>query len=107
MGGARPGEPACSAAHRARSFIRLAGLDRVVKSLSAGLDSRIEEGGEGLSAGEKQKIAVARALLRRTALLVLDEPTVHIDEASERDVVEALRRLKGRCTVVLVSHKIS
>jgi ABC-type multidrug transport system fused ATPase/permease subunit len=76
-----------------------------VRTLPQGLDHPITESGEGLSAGEKQKLAIARALLRRPSLLVLDEPTPHVDESSERDIVETLHRLHGRCTVVLVSHK--
>ncbi len=83
------------------------GLARLVGSFADGLDHRIEEGGEGLSAGEKQKLSIARALLRHPRLLVLDEPTAHVDAESEEEIVETLQRLRGECTVVLVSHKTS
>jgi ABC-type multidrug transport system fused ATPase/permease subunit len=76
-----------------------------VGALPLGLDHRIEENGEGLSAGEKQKLSIARALLRRPRLLILDEPTANIDDESERDITECLSRLKARCTVVIVSHR--
>ncbi len=81
------------------------GLAGRVRSLPNGLDYRIEENGEGLSAGERQKLAIARALLRHPRLLILDEPTAHVDAASEHDISEVLRRLSGRCTVVVISHK--
>lgn len=87
----------------------LAAADRVgfgsrVRSFADGLGHRIDESATGLSAGEKQKLAIARALLRQPRLLVLDEPTAHVDEGSEQDVVRALEDLRGECTVVIVSH---
>lgn len=81
------------------------GLDNCIRSLPNGLDHMLTEDGGGLSSGEKQKLALARALLRSPSLLVLDEPTANVDEASERDIVETLARLRGSCTVVLVSHE--
>jgi ABC-type multidrug transport system fused ATPase/permease subunit len=81
------------------------GLAARVRALADGLEHRIGESGEGFSAGENQKVAIARALLRDPRLLILDEPTAHVDADSERDVAEMLRSLKGRCTVVVVSHK--
>jgi ABC-type multidrug transport system fused ATPase/permease subunit len=85
--------------------LEIVGLARRVLSLPNGLEHRIEESGEGLSSGEKQKLCLARALVRSPVLLVLDEPTANIDEKSERDIVEALRGLRGRCTIVITSHK--
>ncbi len=101
------GLPGRSGDEELASVLARAGLARLVGSFADGLDHRIEEGGEGLSAGEKQKLSIARALLRRPKLLVLDEPTAHVDAESEEEIVETLRRLRGECTVVLVSHKAS
>lgn len=81
------------------------GLNDCIRSLPNGLDHMLTEDGVGLSSGEKQKLALARALLRSPSLLVLDEPTANVDEASERDIVETLACLRGSCTVVVVSHE--
>jgi len=80
-------------------------LDGFVRDLPDGLETRIQENGDGLSSGERQRLTIARAFLRRPRLLVMDEPSANVDELSEKALVEALRLLKGRCTVVVVSHR--
>ncbi|GAA2249834.1 thiol reductant ABC exporter subunit CydD [Kitasatospora cystarginea] len=70
----------------------------------AALDTVLGEGGAGLSAGQRQRIALARALLTDRPLVLLDEPTANLDGASEAAVVEAVRALAGR-TVLLVAHR--
>jgi ABC-type multidrug transport system fused ATPase/permease subunit len=85
--------------------VERAGLDNCIRTLPNGLDHMLTEDGGGLSSGEKQKLALARALLRSPSLLLLDEPTANVDGASENDIVETLGRLRGRCTVVVVSHE--
>ncbi|MFB7662812.1 thiol reductant ABC exporter subunit CydD [Kitasatospora sp. NPDC056138] len=67
-------------------------------------DTRLGEGGTGLSAGQRQRLALARALLTDRPLVLLDEPTANLDGASEAAVVEAVRNLAGR-TVLLVAHR--
>lgn len=81
------------------------GLGNCVRSLPNGLDHVLTEDGGGLSSGEKQKLTLARALLRSPSLLVLDEPTASVDEISEQDIVETLANLRNSCTVVVVSHE--
>ena len=82
-----------------------AGLAETVRELPAGLQTVLGERGAGLSAGERQRLALARAFLRDTPLLLLDEPTANLDGQTERHVVEAVRRLSRGRTVVLVAHR--
>jgi len=62
------------------------------------------EGGRDLSGGQKQKIALPRAVVHRPVLLVLDEPENNLDQPTLRYLLRYLGRLKGRCTVLAVSH---
>jgi len=82
-----------------------AGLADTVRELPDGLQTVLGEAGAGLSAGERQRLALARAFLRDTPLLLLDEPTANLDGQTEREVVEAVRRLSRGRTVVLVAHR--
>ena len=76
-----------------------------MRELPDGLDTRLGERGAGLSAGERQRLALARAFLRDAPLLLLDEPTAGLDGETERGVVETVRRLARGRTVVLVAHR--
>jgi ATP-binding cassette subfamily C protein CydD len=84
--------------------VRLARLTDVIAALPQGLDTRIGEAGFGLSGGQAQRIAIARAFLKDAPLLLLDEPTAHLDPAIERDVLESLKRLAIGRTVIMASH---
>jgi ATP-binding cassette subfamily C protein CydD len=85
------------AAHNAR-------VDEFAAALPAGLDTLVGEGGYGLSGGQAQRVAVARAFLKNAPLLLLDEPTAHLDPATEAEVFDSLRRLAIGRTVILASH---
>ena len=74
------------------------------ETLPGGLDTPIGEGGYGLSGGQAQRVAIARAFLKNAPLLLLDEPTAHLDPATEGDVLDSLRRLAVGRTVVMASH---
>jgi ATP-binding cassette subfamily C protein CydD len=79
-------------------------LDQFTAGLPAGLDTVIGEGGYGLSGGQAQRVAIARAYLKNAPLLLLDEPTAHLDPATEQAVLDSLRRLALGRTVILASH---
>jgi ATP-binding cassette subfamily C protein CydD len=99
----RLGRPDATEAQIGRA-VDAAGLAAVIERLPAGLDTRLGEGGWGVSTGEARRIAIARAFLRGARLWLLDEPTAHLDAGSERDVVAALRRATDGCTVIVATH---
>ncbi|MFG0398078.1 ABC transporter ATP-binding protein [Pseudomonas sp. zjy_11] len=87
--------------------VRLARLDSLVDSLPLGLDGLLGERGQQLSGGQKQRIAIARAVLQAPAILVLDEATSAVDEATEREVIAAIDQLFADRTRILISHRAS
>ncbi|KDM67604.1 thiol reductant ABC exporter subunit CydD [Acidiphilium sp. JA12-A1] len=99
----RLGRPEASEAELLEA-VRLARVNEFAERLPEGLATRIGEGGYGLSGGQAQRIAIARAFLKDASLLLLDEPTAQLDPATEREVVESLKRLAIGRTVVLASH---
>jgi ATP-binding cassette subfamily C protein len=78
-----------------------------VEALPAGLDTSVGDRGVRLSGGERQRLALARALLARPSLLVLDEATSALDAANEQQILEAVARLRGTLTVLLITHRLS
>jgi thiol reductant ABC exporter CydD subunit len=84
---------------------RLAGADEFIRRLDHGYDTVLAEGGRTLSAGQRQKLALARAFLRRAPVLLLDEPTAHLDPASARHLLSVIQTGQAGRTVVLVTHQ--
>ena len=83
---------------------RSARVTAFADALPLGLDTPIGEGGYGLSGGQAQRVAIARAFLKNAPLLLLDEPTAHLDGATEADVLDSLQRLSLGRTVILATH---
>ena len=81
-----------------------AGVTEFADRLPAGLDSAVGERGLTLSSGQRQRVALARAFLRDAPLLLLDEPTAHLDEGRADDLRDTVRRLAHGRTVIVVSH---
>jgi ABC-type multidrug transport system fused ATPase/permease subunit len=75
--------------------------------LPGGYETMLAESGSSLSGGEKQRIAIARALLKKAPLLILDEPTSAVDSLTEAKIFEAVNRISAGKTVFLISHKLS
>jgi len=76
-----------------------------IDDLPKGLEHRLTDQGAGLSSGQKQRLSLARALLRRPKVLVLDEATANLDVATEERLVDTLAQLKSRMTIVAVTHR--
>jgi ATP-binding cassette subfamily B protein len=87
--------------------VHAAQLGDLVASLPEGLDGQIGERGQQLSGGQKQRIAIARALLQDPSILVLDEATSAVDEATEREVIAQIDTLFAARTRILISHRAS
>jgi ABC-type multidrug transport system fused ATPase/permease subunit len=78
-----------------------------IMDLPGGYDAQVREHGKNFSSGQRQRIAIARAILRNAPILILDEPTANLDVEAEADVMRAIERLtKGR-TVIVISHRLS
>jgi ATP-binding cassette subfamily C protein len=76
-----------------------------VLTLPQGLDTPVGDSGRQLSGGERQRIVLARGLLRDPALLILDEPTSALDPENERAIAQAVARMRGRLTILIVGHR--
>jgi ATP-binding cassette subfamily B protein len=86
---------------------RVAAIHDFIESLPDGYDTQVGERGLALSAGERQRIAIARAVLRRPAVIVLDEPTAALDPITEQAVASTLSSLLRGRTAIIITHRMS
>jgi ATP-binding cassette subfamily C protein len=86
---------------------RMASVHDFILSLPEGYKSRVGALGDNLSAGEKQRIGLARAFLRGSELILLDEPTSNVDSINEGIILKALKEQKNKKSIILVSHRES
>lgn len=82
-------------------------LSDFIDSLENGLNHHIGHDGDNLSMGQRQRIAIARALLKKPAILVLDEATSSLDAESEYKITDILHNLKGKITIIIIAHRLS
>ena len=87
--------------------LQVVGLLEAIQSLPDGLDTQLGEGAERLSYGQNQLLSLARAIVTDPPVLLLDELTSGLDTVTERLVLDTIRSISGRKTIMTISHRIS
>ena len=90
-----------------RSALERAGAGEVIAGLPEGLDTVLGRSGDSLSVGQKQRLCIARGLIRNTPILILDEPTAALDPSTEESLVESLQLASEDKLVVVIAHRLS
>jgi ATP-binding cassette subfamily B protein len=83
------------------------GAEAFIKGLAGGLETKLENGGQNLSAGQQQLIAIVRLILRKPKILILDEATSNIDTKTERDIQKAIDLAASQTTTFIIAHRLS
>ena len=86
--------------------LKAAGAWEFVSELNEGINTNIGERGFKLSGGQRQRLAIARSIVSEPQLLILDEVSANLDEKTELEITKSIQSLKGKSTVVIVSHKL-
>src|SRR5690606_11266697 len=89
-----------------QEVLEMAGAAEFIRRLPKGLDHMVQEGGIGLSGGQKQAILLARLLIRQPNVVLLDEPTASMDESAERHFVGRFREWSANRTVLIAKHRM-
>lgn len=77
-----------------------------IMSLPDGYDTVIGEGGASISGGEKQRISIARAIMKNAPIIILDEATANVDPENEKELVEAIDALTKEKTIIMIAHRL-
>ena len=91
---------------KVNSCIRLAQLDDLIQNLPLGFNSMVGDRGVRISGGQKQRIGIARALYRKSEVLVLDEATSSLDFNTEKKLIKDIERLRGKYTIITITHRL-
>ena len=89
-----------------RAAARAARCDEFIQSLPNGYDTVLDEGGSSLSGGEKQRISIARAILKDSPIIIMDEATSALDAENEHEILSAIESLTKNKTVIMIAHRI-
>ena len=92
---------------RVSEALRQACLEELVRQLPDGVDTFLGERGVRLSGGQRQRVALARAFYHGRSVLVMDESTSALDNDTEREIVDEIRQLKGRKTLIVIAHRLT
>ena len=85
---------------------RMAGIHEVIEKMPQGYQTWLGEHGVGLSGGQKQRLAIARALLKRPKILIFDEATSGLDQATAEQFAQTINQLKGKVTLLFIAHNL-
>ena len=85
----------------------MAQLSDFVKTLPLGLDNLVGDRGAFMSGGQRQRLGIARSLLTKPKLLILDESTSSLDLITEYEIIKSIKELKGNMTIVMIAHRLS
>ncbi len=87
--------------------IRMSGLEKFVTNLPNGIESEVGERGARISGGEKQRLAIARAIYINPSIIIFDEATSSLDNNTEKEIIDAIENLKGKITILMIAHRLS
>jgi len=90
-----------------KNACKIACLDDFIKKLPEGYDTIVGEGGVNLSGGEKQRLAIARALIQKTEIILFDEATSALDNETQEKIQKAIENMKNEYTILIIAHRLS